>query len=53
MFLLSEIKQTRVYQEARQEGKLEGKLEGEVQLLIRQLSKRFGKISDRRIQTIR
>jgi predicted transposase/invertase (TIGR01784 family) len=28
MFGLSELKQTRVYQEAREEGKLEGKLEG-------------------------
>ncbi|BAB74366.1 hypothetical protein ACN23B_13365 [Anabaena sp. FACHB-709] len=29
MFGLSELKQTRVYQEAKEEGKLEGKLEGE------------------------
>ena len=60
MFLLTDIKQTRVYQEAkqegkqegRQEGKQEGKQEGEVQLLVRQLSKRFGPIGDRRIQMI-
>ena len=64
MFLLTDIKQTRVYQEAkqegRQEGKHEGKLEGrqegkqegEVQLLVRQLSKRFGQIGDRRLQAI-
>jgi len=56
MFLLSDIKQTRVYQEARQEGKLEGKLEGEkegeARLVLRLLSKRFGKIGDRRIHTI-
>ena len=48
MFLLSDIKQTRVYQEAKQEGRHEG----ETHLLIRQLSRRFGKISDRRIQVI-
>ena len=44
MFLLSDIKQTRVYQEAIEEG--------ETRLLLRLLSKRFGKISDRSIQTI-
>ena len=48
MFLLSDIKQTRVYQEAKQEGRQEG----EAQLVVRLLSKRFGKISDRRIQVI-
>jgi predicted transposase YdaD len=44
MVLLSDIKQTRVYQEAMEEG--------ETRLLFRLLSKRFGKISDRSIQTI-
>ena len=44
MFWLSDIKQTRVYQEAMEEG--------ETRLLLRLLSKRFGKISDRSIQTI-
>jgi predicted transposase YdaD len=48
MFLLSDIKQTRVYQEARQEGEQAG----EVRLVLRLLSKRFGKIDDRRIQVI-
>ena len=48
MFLLSDIKQTRVYQEAKQEGRQEG----EAQLVVRLLSKRLGKISDRRIQVI-
>ncbi|UXE62899.1 MAG: Rpn family recombination-promoting nuclease/putative transposase [Woronichinia naegeliana WA131] len=60
MFLLSDIKQTRVYQEAKQEGRQEGRQEGlqegrqegEIHLLIRQLSRRFGKISDRRVQVI-
>jgi predicted transposase YdaD len=48
MFLLSDIKQTRVYQEASQEGEQKG----EIRLLLRQLSRRFGKMSDRRIQMI-
>jgi predicted transposase/invertase (TIGR01784 family) len=48
MFLLSDIKQTRVYQEARQEGEQAG----EVRLVLRLLSKRFGKIDDRRVQVI-
>jgi predicted transposase/invertase (TIGR01784 family) len=49
MFLLSDIKQTRVYQEAKQEGEQAG----EVRLVLRLLSKRFGKIDDRRVQVIR
>ena len=52
MFLLSDIKQTRVYQEAKQEGSQEGEQAGEVRLVLRLLSKRFGKIDDRRIQVI-
>ena len=56
MFLLSDIKQTRVYQEAKQEGRQEGRQEGErtgeVRLVLRLLSKRFGIISDRSIEII-
>ncbi|MEB3250226.1 MAG: Rpn family recombination-promoting nuclease/putative transposase [Merismopediaceae bacterium] len=56
MFLLSDIKQTRVYQEARQEGRQEG----EVRLVLRLLSKRLGQmgtppsvsLGDRRIEMI-
>ena len=48
MFLVSDIKQTRVYQEA----KKEGREEGEAKLLLRLLSKRFGKLTDAQIQTI-
>jgi predicted transposase/invertase (TIGR01784 family) len=55
MFLVSDIKQTRFYlevkqegwQEGRQEGKQEGKQEGEKVLIVRLLTKRFGKLSDR------
>jgi predicted transposase YdaD len=49
MFGLSELKQTRVYQEAKEEGVQIGRQEGvrlgEAKLLIRQLSRRFGKLS--------
>jgi predicted transposase/invertase (TIGR01784 family) len=52
MFLLSDIKQTRVYQEAKQEGRQEGERAGEARLVLRLLSKRFGKVDDRRVQVI-
>ncbi|OBQ15547.1 DUF4351 domain-containing protein, partial [Anabaena sp. AL93] len=60
MFLVSDIKQTRVYQEAKQEGRQEGREEGreegrqngEMILLIRQLSKIFGKLKDIYIENI-
>jgi predicted transposase YdaD len=52
MFLVSDIKQTRVYQEAKQEGRQEGRQNGEMILLIRQLSKRFGKLKDIYIENI-
>ncbi|QSV73869.1 MAG: Rpn family recombination-promoting nuclease/putative transposase [Aphanizomenon flos-aquae KM1D3_PB] len=48
MFLVSDIKQTRVYQEAKQEGEQEG----ERSLLLRILSKRFGKLITRHIESI-
>lgn len=41
MFGLSELKQTKVYQEALQEGRQEG----EAQLVLRQLTRRFGTVS--------
>jgi len=44
MFLVSDIKQTKVYQEAKQEEA--------TTLLMRQLSKRFGKLSGNYIETI-
>ena len=51
MFSLSDIKQTRVYQDAKQEGIQEGRQEGRQneakRLLLRLLSKRFGKLTDR------
>ncbi len=47
MFLLSDIKQTRVYQDARQEGRQEGRQNEAKTLLVRLLSKRFGKLTNR------
>jgi predicted transposase YdaD len=45
MFGLSELKETKVYQEALQEGRQEGRQEGEARLVLRQLIRRFGAIS--------
>ena len=53
MFGLSELRQTKVYQEAlqegwqegRQEGRQEGEQTGEARLIVRQLLRRFGAIS--------
>jgi predicted transposase YdaD len=56
MFLVSDIKQTRFYldvkQEGKQEGHQEGKQDGEKALVLRQLTKRFGKLSDRHLTQI-
>jgi predicted transposase/invertase (TIGR01784 family) len=56
MFLVSDIKQTRVYQEAKQEGKQEGRQEGRkdeaINLLLKIVSKRFGKLSANDVQNI-
>jgi predicted transposase/invertase (TIGR01784 family) len=53
MLGLSELRETKIYQEALQEGeqvgvlkgKLEGKLEGEQLLILRQLTRRIGKVT--------
>jgi predicted transposase/invertase (TIGR01784 family) len=45
MFGLSELKQTRVYQEALEEGKQEGKKQEGVALILRLLNRRVGEIS--------
>ena len=52
MFLVSDIKQTRVYQEAKQEGKQEGRQDEAINLLVRILSKRFGKLTHSYIENI-
>ncbi|MFN7413821.1 MAG: DUF4351 domain-containing protein, partial [Dolichospermum sp.] len=60
MFLVSDIKQTRVYQEAKQEGEQEGRQEGRQErrqegdknLLLRILSKRCGKLITHHIESI-
>ena len=45
MFGLSELKQTKVYQEALQEGRQEGEQAGEAKLIIHLLTRRFGAVS--------
>nr|WP_238717899.1 DUF4351 domain-containing protein [Petrachloros mirabilis] len=45
MFGLSELRKTKVYQEALQEGRQEGRQEGEAQLVLRLLTRRFGTVS--------
>ncbi|WP_016953634.1 DUF4351 domain-containing protein [Anabaena sp. PCC 7108] len=52
IFLVNGIKQTRVYQEGKEEGRQEARQEWEKNLLVRQLSKRFGKLSDNYIENI-
>jgi predicted transposase/invertase (TIGR01784 family) len=44
MFELSELKQTRVYQEAKAEGRAEGQTEGERSLVIRLLTRKIGEV---------
>jgi predicted transposase YdaD len=45
MFSVSELKRTRVYQEARDEGRQEGEQLGESRLVLRLLSRRIGELS--------
>jgi predicted transposase/invertase (TIGR01784 family) len=45
MFGLSELRETKVYQEALQEGRQEGRQEGEQSLVLRQLMRRIGNVS--------
>lgn len=45
MFSLSELKQTRVYQQALQEGRQEGEQVGEARIVLRLLSRRIGELS--------
>ncbi|MBE9175043.1 DUF4351 domain-containing protein, partial [Synechocystis salina LEGE 06155] len=42
MFIVSDVKKTRVYRDAREEGRIEGRAEGEIALVLRQLGRRFG-----------
>lgn len=41
-----DLKKTRFYQDAYGEGRCEGRTEGEAALLLRQLERRFGNLSD-------
>ena len=42
----TQLKQTRFYQQAVSEGRVEGRVEGEATLLLRQLERRFGPLSE-------
>ena len=53
MFELSDLKQTRVYQEALAEGEAKGEVKGEIKLAIRQLNRRFGEIPQNLTERIR
>lgn len=46
------LEQTGVYREAKEEGRLEGQQQEAVNLLLRQLSRRFGQLSDRTLERI-
>ena len=45
MFTYSDLKQTRVYQEAREEGEQRGLVKGQATMLLRMLSRKFGQIT--------
>ena len=49
----TDITQSRFYQEIKLEGRQEGLQEGEANLLIRQLKRRFGDLSDAQVAQIR
>lgn len=46
------LQETRVYQEAKAEGRQEGRQEGERSLLLRQLTQKFGTLSDHLVEPI-
>ena len=45
MFTYSDLKQTRVYQEAREEGEQRGLVKGQATMLLRMLSRKFGQVT--------
>jgi predicted transposase YdaD len=53
MFELSDLKQTRVYQEALAEGEAKGEVQGEIKLAIRLLNRRLGEIPQNLAEKIR
>jgi predicted transposase/invertase (TIGR01784 family) len=53
MFSLSDIKQTRVYQEAKQEGRQEGEKQKAQSLVLRQLNRRLGKLNNRLMEAVK
>jgi predicted transposase/invertase (TIGR01784 family) len=53
MLGLSELKQTKVYQEALEEGEQRGRLEGEQSVILRQLARRIGDVTPEQQAQIR
>jgi predicted transposase YdaD len=51
MFGLSELKQTRVYQQGREEGREEGR-ESEARLILRLLTRRMGELPESIVQQV-
>jgi predicted transposase YdaD len=45
MFTYSDLKQTRVYQDAKEEGEQRGLVKGQATMLLRLLNRKFGQIS--------
>jgi predicted transposase YdaD len=45
MFTYSDLKHTRVYQDAREEGEQRGLVKGQATMLLRLLNRKFGQIS--------
>ncbi len=46
MFTLGDLRQTKVYQEAKQEGRQEGEQRGKREILQRLLTRKFGRVPD-------
>lgn len=53
MFTISDLKQTKVYQEAKQEGLQEGERQKAQSLVLRLLTRRLGKLDSRLTQVVK
>jgi len=46
MFTIDDLKQTRYYQDAKQEGMQQGMQQGQANLMLKQLARKFGGVSE-------
>lgn len=53
MFTISDLKKTKVYQETLQEGRQEGERQKAQSLILRQLTRRLGKLDSRLTQAVK